>query len=194
MEKNFATYEYMSRRVKMGDQSRVTDLYEAFGWELTETSASAEGAALSFKRDRKIPHKPELDRLQRKAEETKANLDRLERSKKSGASVFSLVFGCLAALVLGGGMSLVMTVENKPARPDLRHFFGDRGRGAVRGQLSHLPPQGGQKDGRTHPGHRRAGGKAGQSAGAGQRSAGRAGTVRSAQKVRMEIFPSSLSS
>lgn len=112
MEKNFATYEYMSRRVKMGDQSRVTDLYEAFGWELTETSASAEGAALSFKRDRKIPHKPELDRLQRKAEETKANLDRLERSKKSGASVFSLVFGCLAALVLGGGMSLVMTVEN----------------------------------------------------------------------------------
>lgn len=116
MEKNFTTYEYMSRKVRVGAQSRTADLYEAFGWELTETlPAAMEGVTLSFKRARKLPHKPELDRLQRKAEEVQANLERLERSKKSGASTFALIFGCLAALVLGGGMSLVMTVENSLA-------------------------------------------------------------------------------
>lgn len=109
----FTSYEYMSKKAEIEEQSRVIDLYEAFGWELTgTTSAAMNEVTLSFKRDRKIPHKPELDRLQRRAEETRYNLRHLEKGKKSGANTFALVFGCLAVLVLGGGMSLVMTMQN----------------------------------------------------------------------------------
>lgn len=109
----FTSYEYMSKKAEIEEQSRVIDLYEAFGWELTgTTSAAMNEVTLSFKRDRKIPHKPELDRLQRRAEETRNNLRHLEKGKKSGANTFALVFGCLAVLVLGGGMSLVMTMQN----------------------------------------------------------------------------------
>ena len=90
-EKNFASYEYMTKTVKAKDQTRVIDMYEAFGWELTSsTPAIVSGvAALSFKRDRKINHKHELYKLERQAEETFAT-----------------------TLVLGGGMCMVMLTEN----------------------------------------------------------------------------------
>ncbi len=110
-EKDFVSYEYRTVSVKAKDQTRVMDLYEAFGWEVTGTSPAFDGVTLSLKRDRHIPHKQELNKLQRQAEDTFAAVSRLERSKTLGASVFSYVFGCIAALVLGGGMCLCMLVE-----------------------------------------------------------------------------------
>ena len=110
-EKDFVSYEYRTVSVKAKDQARVMDLYEAFGWEVTGTSPALDGITLSLKRDRHIPHKQELVKLERQAEDTFAAVSRLERSKTLGASVFSYVFGCIAALVLGGGMCLCMLVE-----------------------------------------------------------------------------------
>lgn len=110
-EKDFVSYEYRTVSVKAKDQARVMDLYEAFGWEVTGTSPALDGITLSLKRDRHIPHKQELVKLERQAEDTFASVSRLERSKTLGASVFSYVFGCIAALVLGGGMCLCMLVE-----------------------------------------------------------------------------------
>ena len=40
-----------------------------------------------------------------------ANIDRLQRSKTLGADIFAYIFGVVAALILGGGMCLVMLVE-----------------------------------------------------------------------------------
>ncbi len=110
-EKDFVSYEYRTVSVKAKDQTRVMDLYEAFGWEVTGTSPALDGITLSLKRDRHIPHKQELVKLERQAEDTFARIGGLERSKTQGASVFSYIFGCIAALILGGGMSLVMLVE-----------------------------------------------------------------------------------
>ena len=110
-EKDFVSYEYRTVSVKAKDQARVMDLYEAFGWEVTGTSPALDGITLSLKRDRHIPHKQELVKLERQAEDKFARIGGLERSKTQGASVFSYIFGCIAALILGGGMSLVMLVE-----------------------------------------------------------------------------------
>lgn len=110
-EKDFVSYEYRTVSVKAKDQARVMDLYEAFGWEVTGTSPALDGITLSLKRDRHIPHKQELVKLERQAEDTFARIGGLERSKTQGASVFSYIFGCIAVLILGGGMSLVMLVE-----------------------------------------------------------------------------------
>lgn len=111
-ERDFVTYEYKTVSVKAQDQSRAADLYEAFGWEITASEpAVAGGVTLSLKRDRKLPHRAELNRLERQAEGVAANIDRLQRSKTLGADIFAYIFGVVAALILGGGMCLVMLVE-----------------------------------------------------------------------------------
>ena len=109
-EKDFVTYEYKTVSVKAEEKARTVDLYESFGWESTGESASAGGVLLSLRRNRKIPHKQELMRTERKAEEQLEALRRLERAKTSGAQIFALVFGIIAALVLGGGMALALTL------------------------------------------------------------------------------------
>lgn len=112
-EKDFVTYEYKTVSVKAKDQTKAMDLYGSFGWEVGGTAVSATGGVtLSLKRDRKQKHKQELNKLERQAEETLNALDGLERSKTTGASVFAYLFGIVATLVLGGGMCLVMLIEN----------------------------------------------------------------------------------
>ncbi len=112
-ERDFVSYEYKTVTAKAKDQAKTLDMYEAFGWEVTGTSASAiDGVTISLKRDRKQNHRQELNKLERQAEETFCEIDRLQRSKTMGASIFAYIFGIVAALVLGGGMCLVMLIEN----------------------------------------------------------------------------------
>ncbi len=112
-EKNFVAYEYKTRTVKAEDQPRLADMYEAFGWEITSASpAVGGGVALSLKRDRKIVHKQELNKTERQAENVFETLASLRRSETLGASVFAYIFGLIGALMLGGGMSLIMTIQN----------------------------------------------------------------------------------
>ena len=111
-EKDFVAYEYATKKVNAKDKVKAVDLYESFGWEVTGVSParSLGSVTLTLRRDRKIAHRQELNRLQREAEELSEVGANLEKSKTFGASVFAYIFGCVAALVLGGGMSLVMTV------------------------------------------------------------------------------------
>lgn len=112
-EKDFVSYEYRTKTVKAKDQTRAMDLYEAFGWEITATTPTAiDGVTLSLKRDRKQKHKQELTKLERQAEDVMHTINGLERSKTMGASIFAYIFGCIAALILGGGMCLTMLIEN----------------------------------------------------------------------------------
>ena len=112
-EKDFVTYEYKTVVVKARDQAKAMDMYGSFGWEITGTSVQPMGGVtISLKRDRKQKHKQELSRLERQAEETLETINGLQSSKTRGASVFAYIFGIVAALVLGGGMCLVMLVEN----------------------------------------------------------------------------------
>lgn len=112
-EKDFISYEYKTATAKNGEQAKAADLYEAFGWEITGSApAFTGGVTLSLKRDRKLKHKQELNKLERKAEETLEAIGGFRKSQTRGARIFAILFGCLAALVLGGGMSLVMTIPN----------------------------------------------------------------------------------
>lgn len=118
--KDYVTYEYATKSVKAKDQTRAIDLYEAFGWEVTGTTSSlTDGVTLSLKRDRKLKHKQELNRLERKAEEISGVIRNLEASKKRGGDIFAYAFGCFAALVLGGGMChlIIYNVWNKRLKP-----------------------------------------------------------------------------
>lgn len=112
-EKDFVSYEYRTKTVKSKDMTKATDMYEAFGWEVTSaTHTAVDNTTLSLKRDRKQKHKQELSRLERQAEEIFGTINNLQRAKTLGASVFSYIFGCIAALLLGGGLSLIMLNQN----------------------------------------------------------------------------------
>ncbi len=112
-EKDFVSYEYRTKTVKAKDQMRAIDMYEAFGWEVTATTPTVvDGVTLSLKRDRKLKHKQELIKLERQAEDTFEAINGLHRAKTMGASIFAYIFGVIATLILGGGMCLVMLIEN----------------------------------------------------------------------------------
>lgn len=112
-EKDFVSYEYKTVTVKAKDQSKTMDMYESFGWEITTVApATLDGVTLSLKRDRKQKHKQELSKLERQAEDLSATINGLERSKTRGAEIFTYIFGVIATLILGGGMCLVMLIEN----------------------------------------------------------------------------------
>ena len=111
-EKDFITYEYRTKTVKAKDRTRVMDMSEAIGWEVTGTTPTIEGVTVSLKRDRKIKHKQELIILERQADETFSAINKLNSAKTLTASVFAYIFGCIAALILGGGMCMTMLTEN----------------------------------------------------------------------------------
>lgn len=112
-EKNFISYEYKTVIVKAAEQYKATDMYEAFGWEINSTSSNIAGkVTLSMKRDRKQKHKQELAKLERQAEDLIVTIDSLQRSETMGASIFAYIFGIVSVLILGGGMCLVMLMEN----------------------------------------------------------------------------------
>lgn len=111
-ERKFVIYEYRTRTVRTKDRAKETDCAEAFGWEEAETEPSiGDNCVITFRRDRKIAHKAELTRLEKRADEARATLRALEKSKTRFANAFSWIFGVVAVLVAGGGMSLVMTTE-----------------------------------------------------------------------------------
>lgn len=109
--RDYISYEYKTKNVKLTDQTRMMDLYESFGWEVTQTNKAVNGVLISFKRDRKLNHKQELSRLERKAEEYLDSLKHLEQSKTRGATIFAFTFGIICTLIFGGGMSMTL-IEN----------------------------------------------------------------------------------
>lgn len=111
-DKDFVTYEYKTIVTDSKEQSRVSDMYEAFGWEITSESTSLKKTTLSMKRNRNIAHKAELNRLERQADKILGNINALERSKTTSAKVFSWIFGIVATLIFGGAMCIVMLNEN----------------------------------------------------------------------------------
>lgn len=116
-EKIFVTYEYRTKTVAAKNRAREIDIAEAFGWEMTETAnAFGDNCVITFRRDRRIAHKAELTRLEKRADEARATIDNLERSKVRGAKIFSWSFGIFSVLVAGGGMSLIMAGESTLGR------------------------------------------------------------------------------
>ena len=102
-QKRFVGYEYKevvseNRRIPL-----LMDGYECFGWELNEQlSANSDNVAdagkkvtLYLKRNRNIVNKMELTRLQRNFEACVDEIEKLENSRTSRATVYALALGLL---------------------------------------------------------------------------------------------------
>ena len=115
MEKeNVFSYDYKTVKTKREMETMLIDAYEVLGWEVTNTSMS-EGSLfhvnVSFKRNRKIENKKELLKLQDKIDNLLANIEKLQKSKKSAGTVEAVSIGTLGALTFGGGLSMTMTLS-----------------------------------------------------------------------------------
>lgn len=105
----FVGYEYKEIVVPQELTSMYLDCYEAFGWELDENfNAPSIGLnTIHMKRDRKIINKMELDRLQQHFEACAREIEDLERSKHTIASIWALVVGTIGVVLMAGSVFAV---------------------------------------------------------------------------------------
>lgn len=104
-QKDFVGYEYKEITAPTDRISLYMDCYENFGWQ-ADTNMSAVSrmhhTTLRMKRDRKIINKMELTRLQRHFEACAKDIESLEKSKTSVASVWALIIGIIGTAFMAG--------------------------------------------------------------------------------------------
>lgn len=101
----FVGYEYKEVTVPKEQASMYIDCYENFGWEPDENIVATEGhnyITVRMKRDRKIINKMELTRLQNHFEACAKEIDAMEKSKTSAATVYALVVAVIGTAFLAG--------------------------------------------------------------------------------------------
>lgn len=106
-EHGFVGFEYLEVSAKRSMESMYVDGYRNFGWEFEGASAQEAGSGavrLKFKRDRRIPSKAELTRLQRQFEACTLEIEALERSKTTAAAIAAFTIGLAGSAFLGGAV------------------------------------------------------------------------------------------
>ena len=115
-QRNFVGYEYKEIVTDSSRFSFLLDGYENFGWEedgsLTEIGASkrpasVQRAVLRLKRNRKIINKMELTRLERNFEACVSEIDKLEKAKTSGATMYAIITGIIGTAFMAGSVFAV---------------------------------------------------------------------------------------
>ncbi|MDE7445633.1 MAG: hypothetical protein K2N15_08055 [Lachnospiraceae bacterium] len=109
--KNFVGYEYKEIVAESTQVSFLLDGYECFGWELDENIAGGRESKnpsyqkkipLHLKRNRKIINKTELTRLQRNFEACVKEIEALEKSKTSAATMYALIVAIIGTAFMAG--------------------------------------------------------------------------------------------
>lgn len=130
----FVAYEYKQISVKSDSAELYTDCLQNFGWKLVEeqkngygghpfgpaamvsefagavSQASAENASdvdlvtLKFKRDRKLPNKLELYKLEKKCEEALEAIEKLKKKNSAYSIGISIGAGIIGTAFLGLGV------------------------------------------------------------------------------------------
>ena len=107
----FVAYEYQEHTVEQRYASYYEDNYGCFGWQVEQQPHGVElqgRETLRLKRDRHIPNRMELTRLQRQFEAIMNDVRRLEHSVQNQATIAGL--GCgLAGTVFMGGSTFAIT-------------------------------------------------------------------------------------
>ena len=101
--KNYIAYDYHEIKAPENQMSFYLDCYESFGWEIDDRTQYRHGA-LMLRRDRKLANKTELTRLQSHFEACMAEIQTLEASKTSKATMFSLIVGILGTVFMAGAV------------------------------------------------------------------------------------------
>ena len=103
----FVGYEYKEVTVNRDMEGVYADAYPNFGWipDGNEPSAiSISATRLKFKRDRKIRNKAELTRLQRQFESNAREVEKLEQSKTTKASIAAFTVGLIGTAFMAGSV------------------------------------------------------------------------------------------
>ncbi len=106
-EKDFVGFEYLEVSTKQRMESLYVDSYANFGWEFEGSSTPSDGSdcvTVRFKRDRKLRNKAELSRLQRQFEACAREIETLERSRTTIASIAAFSIGLVGTAFLGGAV------------------------------------------------------------------------------------------
>lgn len=110
----FSAFEYLELNVPRTQASFYLDCYENFGWTqdenlpLKETGGST---VLQLKRDRKIANKAELTRLQRNFEACMTELEALEHSKTTPATIAALSAGTIGTAFMAGSVFAIVAPQ-----------------------------------------------------------------------------------
>lgn len=114
--KSFVGYEYKEIVAESSRASFLLDGYECFGWEPDESLTESEGGknksypkktVIHLRRNRKIINKMELTRLQRNFETCVKEIEALENSKTSAATIYALVVGITGTAFMAGSVFAV---------------------------------------------------------------------------------------
>lgn len=106
-ENGFVGFEYLEVPAKRTMESLYVDSYRSFGWVFEGPSAreeSGDTVKLIFKRERRLRGQAELTRLQRQFEACAREIEALERSKTSAASIAAFTIGLAGTAFLGGSV------------------------------------------------------------------------------------------
>lgn len=115
-QKNFVGYEYKEVAADSSMASFLLDGYENFGWEIDEKMAGYNKTGgvpqqtktlIRLKRNRKIINKMELTRLQRNFEACVSEIETLEKSKTSAASMYAIITGIAGTAFMAGSVFAV---------------------------------------------------------------------------------------
>lgn len=115
-QRNYVGYEYKEISADDSMVSLLLDGYENFGWKVNESlpEGSVGGKTgrgrkimLRLKRDRKIPNKAELTRLQRNFEACISEIQTLENRKTSAATAYSILLGVIGTAFMAGSVFAV---------------------------------------------------------------------------------------
>lgn len=101
------TYDYKTVETDSRSSSEVMDYHEALGWELAGSNEGITGRiALTFRRNRKIKNKEQLNRIQVRLDDAVEGIRVLEKSKTKSALMAAIAIGTAGSLTFGGGLSI----------------------------------------------------------------------------------------
>jgi hypothetical protein len=108
-EKGFVAYEYKTVTVARRLESIYLDGFQNFGWEPEGSvpAVSSQGTAtvmLKFRRNRNIKNKGELVRLERQFEGSIQEIEVLEKSKTTAASIAAFTVGIIGTAFMAGSV------------------------------------------------------------------------------------------
>lgn len=105
-EINFIAYEYLEQRIPKAMQNAYVDGYVNFGWAVTDTTPDIgkNTVTLKLKRDRNLPEKAALNRLQKQFEQEMASAASMESSKTSIPTMIALGVGLLGTVFMAGSV------------------------------------------------------------------------------------------
>lgn len=120
MEQDYVGYEYKEIIADSNIASFMIDGYENFGWEVDQNmleqvmeqlpsgpTAYHKKTVIRLKRNRKIMNKVELTRLQRNFEALVNEIDKLEKSKSSTATMYALIVAITGTAFVAGSVFAV---------------------------------------------------------------------------------------